>query len=199
MDSAAWNARYEAAGLVWSRGPNQFLPGLVEGVIPGSALDLACGEGRNALWLAEEGWEVTAVDFSDVGIDKAKALTPTPLDGHISWVVGDVTEWEPEQSFDLIAVFYLHLPRDAFTRLLDRAVGWIAPGGRLVGVGHAVRNLADGVGGPQVPDILWDEDLFTPALDDFERLELGERLRVVDDLDRPAIDLVVNARRRRSV
>ncbi len=195
MDSAGWDARYEASELVWSRGPNQFLPPLVEGSKVGSALDLACGEGRNAIWLASQGWQVTAVDFSAAGIEKGKTLTPDDLQNRIEWVVADLVDWEPGHTFDLIAVFYLHLPTAVFSSVLERCVSWLAPGGRLVAVGHAVRNVAEGVGGPQAPEILWDDDLFRPALADLVVTECAERLRPVDGEPRAAIDFVVNAHR----
>ena len=72
MDAADWNARYDTSELIWKGEPNQFLPPEVAGLTPGRALDLACGEGRNAVWLATQGWEVTGVDFAGVGLAKAE-------------------------------------------------------------------------------------------------------------------------------
>ncbi len=74
MDRNAWDERYAGDELVWSAQPNRFLVAEVETLPPGRALDLACGEGRNAVWLAERGWDVTGVDFSNAGIDKARRL-----------------------------------------------------------------------------------------------------------------------------
>ena len=74
MDSNVWDERYAGDDLVWSAQPNRFLVVEVETLPPGRALDLACGEGRNAVWLAERGWDVTGVDFSNVGLDKARRL-----------------------------------------------------------------------------------------------------------------------------
>ena len=70
MDADGWNRRYAEKELVWSAGPNRFLAAEAADLAPGRALDLACGEGRNALWLAEQGWRVTAVDFSGVAVEK---------------------------------------------------------------------------------------------------------------------------------
>ncbi len=89
MDARAWDERYTAAALVWSSTPNQFVAAELAGVTPGLAVDLAAGEGRNALWLAERGWQVTAVDFSLVGLDKGRALQerhPHGRDLHVDWV-----------------------------------------------------------------------------------------------------------------
>ena len=69
-----WNRRYEGAELVWTARPNRFLVAEAAGLVPGRALDLACGEGRNAVWLAEQGWQATGVDFSGVALGKAQLL-----------------------------------------------------------------------------------------------------------------------------
>ena len=143
-----WDQRYEGAELAWSAEPNLFLPPLVEGLEPGKALDIACGEGRNAIWLARQGWEVTAVDFSPVGIEKAWQLS----DGvEVEWVVADVTLYEPTTTFDLVVVFYLHVLPEDLAAVMQMATEALAPGGTLFAVGHAVRNMTDGHGGPQYP------------------------------------------------
>jgi len=190
MDAPGWDERYAATDLVWSKGPNQFLPPVTAGLPLGSALDLACGEGRNAIWLATQGWEVTAVDFSTVGIDKGRELAGATA---VNWVASDVTTYRPNQQFDLVLVFYLHLLADEFEHAITTAVDSVADGGALFCVGHALRNLSDGHGGPPVPDILWTKSLFADALADLSVVELGERLRQTPDGD--AIDFVVHATR----
>jgi 2-polyprenyl-3-methyl-5-hydroxy-6-metoxy-1,4-benzoquinol methylase len=98
MDAADWNARYDTAELVWKGEPNQFLPPEVAGLAPGRALDLACGEGRNAVWLATRGWEVTGVDFAGVGLAKGERLAAEHgVTG--TWVTADATGWEPEHTW----------------------------------------------------------------------------------------------------
>lgn len=190
MDAAMWDARYEDADLVWGAGPNQFLPPLVEGRSLGSALDLACGEGRNAIWLARQGWTVTGVDFSERGIEKARTLAG---DTDVKWVVADVTTYEPAKHFDLVLVFYLHLPKEQLTAALTVAVASLAPGGTLFGVGHALRNLTDGYGGPPYAEILWTEEMLEPSLAGLDVIELGERFRDVEAAAATAIDVVVQA------
>jgi SAM-dependent methyltransferase len=187
-----WDARYEAADLVWGLGPNVFLPPLVADLVPGSALDLACGEGRNAIWLAANGWDVTAVDFSPVGIDKARTLAG---DVSVRWVVDDVTTYQADRSFDLVLIYYLHLPEAALANAFARAVEALAPGGQLFGVGHALANLEHGYGGPPVPEILWTESGIESLVGGLEVIELGERTRDVPAAGATAIDLVVHARR----
>ena len=146
--------------------------------VPGRALDLACGEGRHAQWLAARGWEVDAVDFSATAIARAEADTaqlngiaaaaggpPGALPGNrVHWHHADVTEWEPGgAAYELVLIAYLHLPRNAMRAVLDRAASWVASRGRLLVLGHAVRNLTDGVGGPQDPAVLHDEELYAEA------------------------------------
>lgn len=190
MTSDMWDARYSDSELVWSKEPNRFLPPAVEGLDPGSALDLACGEGRNAIWLAEQGWDVTGIDFSPVGIDKARRLSEGL---EIEWLVGDATTFTSEHTFDLVMIFYLHLPEEQLAAAFDAAIGVLAPGGKLFGVGHAARNLTDGYGGPQVPEILWTHVGITALVKGLDIVEIGERDRPVADSDAVAIDLVVHA------
>ena len=190
MDANSWDERYRETDLVWSAGPNGFLPDMVEDLAPGTALDLGCGEGRNAIWLAQKGWSVTGVDFSAVGIEKARTLSG---DLNIRWQVDDATTYEASTAFDLVVVFYLHLPPAATRSALRRAAAAVAPGGTFIAVGHAGRNAAEVKGGPPLPEILWSEASFDGALDGFTTLEFGERLRPVDGAETPAIDFVVRA------
>jgi len=190
MDDHGWDARYEENELVWSAEPNLFLPPIVDGLDPGAALDLACGEGRNAIWLAREGWDVTGVDFSSVGIEKAKKIAG---DTAVDWVVADVTSYVPERQFGLVLIVYVHLDPGDMQSLFDNAIAALAPGGTLIAMGHALRNLAEGVGGPPYPEILWTEDRIAPLLEGLEIVSLGERLRPVDGSDVDAIDILLQA------
>jgi SAM-dependent methyltransferase len=172
--AAEWDERY-AASQQWSTGPNALVAELVEGLQPGDAADLAAGEGRHALWLADLGWRVTAVDFSAVGLDRGRQQ---PGAERVAWVPDDVLGWSaPEGSLDLVLVAYLHLPEDDTIGLLTRAVGWLRPGGRLLVLGHDVANIAEGVGGPQEPAILHSTERLAPVapLLDVDRLEQVRR------------------------
>ncbi|MEJ7705957.1 MAG: class I SAM-dependent methyltransferase [Nocardioidaceae bacterium] len=129
MDADAWDERYRADRLLWGAEPNQFVRELCERLPVGRALDLACGEGRNALWLARLGWQVTAIDHSPVAIARARALgarEPAAAGGRITWVVADVTSTLPRpSSVDLTVISYLHLApaqRDTVVRSGARAV-----------------------------------------------------------------------------
>ncbi|GAB3349235.1 class I SAM-dependent methyltransferase [Modestobacter lapidis] len=175
MQATDWDARY-AEKAQWSTGPNALIAAELDGLPPGRAVDLAAGEGRHARWLAGRGWDVTAVDFSGVGLDRGRAA---PGGDAVRWVVADVLSWAPAEpvALDLVLVAYLHLPGTDTVALLTRAVGWLAPGGRLLVLGHDVENTTRGVGGPQDPAILHSVDRLAPvaALLEVDRLAQVER------------------------
>jgi SAM-dependent methyltransferase len=190
-----WNRRYAGVDSLWSAKPNRFLVAEVEGLEPGRALDLACGEGQNAVWLASLGWDVTAVDYADVAV--AKGIERAARAGvAVDFQVGDLLDYVPEaRSFDLVVILYLHISSDGLRFVLERAAEALAPGGTLVLVGHDLLNLTDGVGGPSDRDLLFTPDEVVAELSGLE-IEKAERLlRDVDGHDRPAIDALVRARR----
>jgi SAM-dependent methyltransferase len=180
-----WDARYAATELVWSAEPNRFLVAEASDLEPGRALDLACGEGRNAIWLAERGWQATAVDFSAVAVEKGRARNPD-----VDFRVADVVAFEPgEATYDLVIVFYLHLPWAQMETVLRRAAAAVAPGGTFLLVGHDLRNLTDGHGGPQDAAVLYRAEDVPAALPGLEVVR-------AEPVDRDgAVDALVRARR----
>lgn len=118
---------------------------------PGVGLDLASGEGRNAIWLDQLGWKMTAVDFSEVAVERGRAMSTD-----VDFVVADVLVWEPSGSFDLILIAYLQIPEDQLGPLVKKVSGWLRPEGEIFLIGHDRSNIEDGHGGPQIPEILWD-------------------------------------------
>ncbi len=197
MSSRDWDQRYsdDARVRAWAETPNRFLVAEAGGLAPGRALDLASGMGRNAIWLAERGWTVTAVDFSRVGIahSRARALDQGV---DVELVLADVVGYEPEpRSYDLVLVLYLQLPADKMRVVLTSAAAAVAPGGTFLLIGHDLLNLTDGVGGPSTPDVLYTPDDVVEALDGLD-VERAERIeRDIPDEPRPAIDCLVRARR----
>ncbi|MGN6636160.1 MAG: class I SAM-dependent methyltransferase [Oryzihumus sp.] len=160
MDADAWNTRYAGSELVWSAGPNQWVESELDGLPPGRALDLACGEGRNALWLAGLGWQVTASDFAEQGLAKGRAAQArreaTGERLAVQWVCADATSttWPPD-AFDLVVVAYLQLVPPLRREATRRAAAALAPGGTLLVVGHDSSNISHGWGGPQEPAVLF--------------------------------------------
>ncbi len=195
MDSRGWDRRYGGSELIWTAEPNRFLSAEAADLAGGRALDLACGEGRNAVWLAERGWRVTGVDFSQVGLDKAQRLAEE-RGVAVAWEMADLIEYvPPPAAFDLVAILYLHLDPATTREVLRRAVAALAPAGTLLVVGHDPTNIEEGYGGPQNPAILMAPDEIADALEDLE-IERAERVRrpvASAGADVYAIDALVRA------
>jgi SAM-dependent methyltransferase len=199
VDSSAWDTRYaNTPGLVWSAEPNRFVVESVAGLDPGSALDLAAGEGRNAVWLAGQGWRVTAVDFSPVAVERGRELA-NRQGVPVEWRVADVTTYRPVPgSYDLVLISYLHLPAAELAGVLAAARSALRPGGTIVVVGHDRANLDGGTGGPQDPAILLTPEAVVDGL-------AGMRIQRAETARRPvpteggdsvdALDTVVVAAR----
>ncbi|MDX2852738.1 class I SAM-dependent methyltransferase [Actinacidiphila glaucinigra] len=135
-----WDARYAGSDRVWSGNPNNVLVREVEGLKPGTALDLGCGEGADAVWLARQGWRVTAVDISRVALERAAghAKAEGIAEGLIDWQRHDLGVTFPEGTYDLVSAQFLHSPNDMpRERILRAAAAAVAPGGMLLVVGHA--------------------------------------------------------------
>jgi SAM-dependent methyltransferase len=192
-----WDRKYAEAKQLWALTPNRSFEAEAADLPPGRALDLACGEGRHAIWLAKRGWEVTAVDFSEVAIAKARARAASEQ-VDIDLRCADLLEFEPEpEAFDLVLILFLQIPEDERRLVLSRATAALAPGGTFVLVGHDLDNLKNGTGGPSDPSVLYTPD---DIVADISRLEIEKAeqvLRPADDADRPAIDVLVRARRPR--
>ncbi len=195
MRREEWDRKYAATELLWSAGPNRELVAEVAGLRPGRALDVACGEGRNAIWLAELGWRVTAVDFSEVAIAKARTRAEQAA-VEVDFVCVDLLDYQPEiETYDLVVVLYLQLAAEERQPVLSRAAGALAPGGTFLLVGHDSTNLTDGVGGPSDAAVLYTPDEIVAELPELE-IEKAERvLRDIEGETRPAIDALVRARR----
>jgi SAM-dependent methyltransferase len=183
MDAEEWNERYRASELVWSAGPNQFVEAELAGLAPGRALDLAAGEGRNAIWLARQGWQVTAVDFAQAGLDKGRTLA-AGLD--IAWVCADATTWRPDPedpAYDVSLIAYLQVPAADRRAAVRHAYAGLRDGGTFLLVAHDSSNLAEGTGGPQDPSVLMtaEEVLADLGGETFEVHRAGRVPRLVRD------------------
>jgi len=133
-----WEDRYTEREQVWSGEPNPVLVDVAGGLQPGRALDLGCGEGGDAVWLAENGWEVTGVDVSSTALTRAAALADSRgVGSRVTWIAENLETWQPASRYDLVLAFYLHTPVD-FPRaeLLRRAAETVNGGGHLLVVGH---------------------------------------------------------------
>jgi len=199
MDREAWNRRYAGSDFVWTAQPNRFLVVETAGLPPGRALDVACGEGRNAVWLAGQGWLSTGVDFSDVALAKARRLAEA-RGVKAEWVQGDVVTHRPnERAYDLVIVFYLQLAEAPRRQALRAAADAVAAGGTLLVVAHDSSNLEHGYGGPQDPAVLYTGADVAADLDgaglELERADVVERPVQTPEGERTALDLLFRARR----
>lgn len=193
-----WDERYAAREYIWDVSPNRFVAQHLAGVTPGRAIDLAAGEGRNAVWLAQRGWEVTAVDFSRVGLDKARRLAADhDVAERLTLVNADVLAFEPAEPVDLVLIAYLQVPSAHQRLVLEHASRWLRPGGTLFVVAHDRSNVEHGHGGPPDPDVCYDVDAVREALAglDVATAEVVRREVETDDGPRTALDTLVVARR----
>jgi SAM-dependent methyltransferase len=193
-----WDERYAAREYVWDVTPNRFVERYLTGLTPGRAIDLAAGEGRNAIWLARQGWQVTAVDFSQVGLDKARRLaTEHGLAAAVELVEADALVYEPPARVDLVVIAYLQIPSAQQRVVLEHAAAWLRPGGTLFIVAHDRSNVQGGHGGPSDPDVCYDVATTVEALSALEIVsaEVVRREVETDDGPRSALDTLVMARR----
>lgn len=135
MKRDEWNDRWNAPDWVAGPDPHLLLVNEVQHLRPGSAIDLGCGNGRDSVWLAEHGWAVTGVDFSDVALEKARALA-RDRGVTVRWEQADLLRFAPPQGFDLVVIMYIHFPPAKRRLLLRMAARALNPGGTLVMVGY---------------------------------------------------------------
>jgi SAM-dependent methyltransferase len=177
VDREDWNARYAGRAYVWDVIPSRLLENEIQDLAPGRALDLGCGEGRNTVWLASRGWRVTGVDFSEAGLDKARALARRH-GVRVRWLLRDLAGYRPRaRHYDLVLMCYLQVPRDELTHIVARAAAAVKPGGTFVYIGHDLSNLAHGHGGPRDPAVLCTPADITAMLPRFRvrRAEVVQR------------------------
>lgn len=192
-----WDERYAHQGFVFGVEPNRFVATELAGLSPRKVLDLGSGQGRNAVWLAAQGHDVTAVDLSPVATQQAKRLAERS-GANVRFIAADLTTWEPEEdAFDLVLLSYVQLVPETRKLVHGKAVRALAPGGMLFLIAHHLDNLEHGVGGPQSPEYLYTEDDLGA---DFASLTFERLDRVLRPVDRPdvsgeAIDVLLIARR----
>ena len=200
MDSQDWDTRYKSADNIWSLSPNEFVAQYLEHLPTGSMIDLAGGEGRNALWFASRGWQVENVEFSKIALGKfCDRAEKENLQALCRATHADVTEdiQFALQNVDLGVIAYLHIESTGLTKAIQSLVSNIKPGGTFFGIWHARENLVDGFGGPQDPEVIPTKAEIQEALVasgiSGASIELKERRVNVGEEIKTAIDLVVLA------
>ena len=164
MERQNWDERYSAPDRSPLREPNALVVEELGSTTPGTALELATGEGRHARWLASRGWQVVAVDFSEVGLRRAKQQA-TDEGLSVSFIVADVhTLPLPPAAFDLVLATFFHPRPSERPALYPKMVRALRPGGTLLLVSYDKANLAEGNKGPQDPDFLMDPPVLAAEL-----------------------------------
>jgi SAM-dependent methyltransferase len=205
LDEELWDERYRSRPALWSGEPNRHLVGEAAELEPGLALDVGCGEGADAIWLARRGWRVDGVDVSGVALRRAAEHADragAEIAGRITWLHENLTAWDPGRGrYDLVSAQYMHLPppeRDVLFRGLAEAV---APGGTLLIVGHHPTDLQTTVPRPPRPELFFTGADVVALLDPdgWDVVTEAAVARSVTDPDGRAVtvhDTVVRARRR---
>ena len=195
-----WDERH-LAGDFEGQGANPALASGVAGLAPGKVLELASGSGTNAVWLAGQGWQTTAVDWSPVGLANGKAKA-AEAGVEVEWLERDLFAWSPPaRSFDLVVIVYLHVPPEERALIYPRAAAAVALGGRMVVVGHDRLNATEGEGGPPDPARLFTADEIGHELLAADPSLVVERAEVVRRVPRPGrgpIDALLIVRRPQS-
>jgi 2-polyprenyl-3-methyl-5-hydroxy-6-metoxy-1,4-benzoquinol methylase len=197
-----WDNRYLTADRLWSGRPNVQLVAQVADLRPRDALDVGCGEGADAIWLAGQGWHVTAVDVSAVALDRAArhaAAQGIELAALINWQQADLLSWDPGAAqFDLVSAQFMYLPHPAFEDMCARLAAAVRPGGTLFMVGHHPDEVR--ARGAAVADMAWSAEQLAAALDgSFEIVVAGAIERPATGADGQPIamrDTVLRACRR---
>src|SRR4051812_3926468 len=155
-DHASWEERYRGADALWSGRVNPTLAAEATDLTPGHALDVGCGEGADVLWLADRGWQVTGLDWSEVALARAaEHAAAAGLTDRVEWVRGSFEDWQPPAgAYDLVTVHFLHPTAEQRRTLVPRLSAAVVPGGTLLWVGH---------GYDEARAATWGADRFTAA------------------------------------
>jgi thioredoxin reductase/SAM-dependent methyltransferase len=169
FEQDAWEERYRAKPAIWSGRPNPQLVAEATGLTPGRALDVGCGEGADAIWLAQRGWRVTAVDISTTALERAAvhaAAAGPQIAARIDWTHADLRQQPPaEGAYDLVSAQYMHLPGEARRNLFARLAAAVAPGGILLVVGHHPSDLQTTAHRMHFPDMMFTGEEVAASLD----------------------------------
>lgn len=193
-----WNERYNEKGSVWGAAPNQFVEDRLAGLEPCRVLDLGSGQGRNAIWLALQGHTVTAVDVSDVATAQAAEIAAS-VGVAVEFIAADLESWQPlGGTYDLALLAYMQAPETMRKSLHAKAARALRNGGRVFVIAHHSDNLEHGIGGPPVPEVLFDEEMLIADFSDFEVVEVGRVIRHVErgDVKGEAIDVLFHGVKR---
>lgn len=193
MFEVPWWDGFYGGRAVWSGNPNPQLVAEASHLAPGTALDVGCGEGADAVWLASRGWRVTAVDFAAAALERAAANAGGIA---VDWVRADVRLGVPGGPYDLVSAQFFHLPGEPRQALFARLAAAVAPGGTLLIVGHHPQDMTSHH--QHVPDMFFTAEEVALSLDpdEWSVLAAEARPRIATGPEAPLHDAVLRARRR---
>jgi len=196
-----WDERYAGSDRIWSGNPNRRLVEHVVGLRPGTALDVGCGEGADAVWLARHGWQVVGVDVSQVALDRAaRHAEQNGVGAHCRWQQADLMVGDPLPAADLVSVHFLHLPDPQFSRAYAAAAAAVRPGGTLLVGAHHPADVGTGLRNDRLAHLLFAPEKVTALLDpdvwDVEVADAPTREETRDGVTATVTDTVVRAVRR---
>lgn len=197
MTAAQWDARYRAEPGLWTKEPNAVLVQFAGELEPGRALDVGAGDGRNAIWLATQGWDVTAIDLSTVALERA-AERAAARDAQLECIVADWHEHDfGESAFELVVVSFMHPQPNEREAMFERLARALVPGGHVFTVG--VSLVDHGRRGPPDAERLYTLERVRHALRGFELLRCQEHAYEQEHSTglREVTDVVAVGRRRR--
>lgn len=198
----SWDARYAESDRIWSGNPNPRLVEHVADLTPGDALDVGCGEGADAVWLATKGWRVTALDVSAVALERtAEHAAAAGVADRVTPLHHDLMRsGPPPGEYSLVSAQFMHPPADDFAEFFGGLGAKVRPGGTLLIVGHHPDDVATGVREPHGPDLLFTPERVVAALDpdawEIQVADAPTREWSRDDVMATVTDTVVVAQRR---
>ncbi len=200
FESPGWEDRYSGEAKMWSGDPNPQLVAEASALIPGTALDVGCGEGGDVIWLAQQGWTVTGADFAANGLARAaRHAEEAGVAERTQWWQVDARTFAAEgRTYDLVTTHFLHPPAGGMVEVVRRLAEAVTPGGHLLVVGHAPSEVFSQLSNSQHAAMFVAEDLLPGLPVDFEPLVVEQRPRTAtrDGVTVEIADSTLLARRR---
>ena len=181
MSKEFWDQRYSEEGYAYGIEPNAYFKSFIDAHEEGRIFLPGEGEGRNAVYAARKGWEVTAVDQSTEARNKALKLA-NRYDVKINYEVLNLTEiGVGREDYDAVALVFVHLPPDMRSLIHHQLITWLKPGGCLIVESFHKNQLGRETGGPQVLELLYDEQMLREDFKDLQIIEIQEKLEIFDE------------------